>query len=183
MAGNRRFEMNVTAPQLMVALLDPVVVVKVTGRANVACSVQFKTLVNELRQRGYRQFALELSECLIMDSTFLGVLAGLGLKLAEAGAERDGCPVCLIRPNPRIVDLLENLGVNQFFKIIQDPAPSSSRFEGVAALEQAPSREEISRTCLEAHQLLMELNPANVPKFKDVAQFLAEDLKKLQQKG
>jgi hypothetical protein len=37
---------------------------------------------------------------------------------------------------------------------------------------------EISRTCLEAHQTLMRINPDNIAKFKDVAQFLAEDLKK-----
>jgi hypothetical protein len=49
----------------------------------------------------------------------------------------------------------------------QDLAPAS------------PTREEVQRTCLEAHQLLMEINPANVAKFKDVAAFLAEDLKKL----
>ena len=37
----------------------------------------------------------------------------------------------------------------------------------------------MSRTCLDAHQTLMEINPANIPKFKDVAQFLADDLKNL----
>jgi hypothetical protein len=42
------------------------------------------------------------------------------------------------------------------------------------------SREEISRTCLEAHLTLMDINPDNVPRFKEVAKFLAEDLEKLQ---
>ncbi|MDB6032217.1 MAG: Anti-sigma-factor antagonist, partial [Verrucomicrobiales bacterium] len=40
---------------------------------------------------------------------------------------------------------------------------------------------EISRTCLEAHKTLMEINPANISKFKDVTQFLAEDLKKMEE--
>ena len=43
----------------------------------------------------------------------------------------------------------------------------------------SPSREEVTRNCLEAHRKLMEISPANIPKFKEVAQFLAEDLKKL----
>ena len=42
----------------------------------------------------------------------------------------------------------------------------------------APSRVEMSRNCLEAHEILMAINPDNIPKFKDVAKFLAEDLKK-----
>jgi hypothetical protein len=39
---------------------------------------------------------------------------------------------------------------------------------------------EVARTCLEAHRTLMELNPGNAQKFKDVAQFLAEDVKRLE---
>ena len=54
---------------------------------------------------------------------------------------------------------------------------------GAAELEdRAPcgaTKEEVTRACLEAHQTLMNINPANVPKFKEVSQFLAEDLKKL----
>ena len=42
----------------------------------------------------------------------------------------------------------------------------------------APTQEELTRACLEAHQTLMDLNPANAAKFKDVAQFLAEGVKK-----
>ena len=44
-----------------------------------------------------------------------------------------------------------------------------------------PDREEVQRTCLEAHETLMEINPNNVPRFKDVARFLAEDLKKMEE--
>jgi hypothetical protein len=42
----------------------------------------------------------------------------------------------------------------------------------------SPTKAEVTRTCLEAHQILADLNPANAAKFKDVAQFLAEGLKK-----
>ena len=44
-----------------------------------------------------------------------------------------------------------------------------------------PSHEQIARTSLEAHQTLMAMNPENVARFKDVAQFLAEDLKNIEQ--
>jgi hypothetical protein len=45
-----------------------------------------------------------------------------------------------------------------------------------------PSREEVTRTCLEARKTLMAANPDNVDRFKEVTRFLAEDLKKLEQR-
>ena len=43
-----------------------------------------------------------------------------------------------------------------------------------------PTHEQITRISLEAHQTLMAMNPENVARFKDVTQFLAEDLKSLE---
>jgi hypothetical protein len=42
-----------------------------------------------------------------------------------------------------------------------------------------PTREQIKRTSLEAHQTLMAVHPDNIARFKDVTLFLAEDLKNL----
>jgi hypothetical protein len=39
-----------------------------------------------------------------------------------------------------------------------------------------PTREEAAPTILEAHENLIEFDPRNVPKFKDVVEFLREDL-------
>jgi len=62
------------------------VCVKITGRANFTFGPDFKTLVSELNQKGYGHFVIDLSECVLMDSTFLGVLAGFGLKMGQANA-------------------------------------------------------------------------------------------------
>ena len=169
--------MGTPSVTMLVSIIDKLVLVKISGRANFAASVDFKSLVSELRKRGYHAFALELSECVIMDSTFLGVLSGLALKAAEA----EGPPrlIQLFNAPPRIIDLLENLGVAHLFRICTQRVPDFTRFEAVPASGDAPTREEISRTCLEAHELLMAINPDNIPKFKDVTRFLAEDLKKI----
>ena len=65
------------------------------------------------------------------------------------------------------------------FQIGAAAAPVSDKFEPLAKGDPA-SAVELARTCLKAHQTLIELNPANAQKFKDVAQFLAEDLKRLE---
>ncbi|MGH8024235.1 MAG: STAS domain-containing protein [Limisphaerales bacterium] len=150
--------------------------VKIAGRANFTFSPDFKTLLVELIQKGYGHFIIDLSDCVLMDSTFLGVLAGFGIKLNQASAP-DG-RVELSNPNARVTELLENLGVLPLFKIINGSLQLSGEERVPAPVH--PSHEEITRTSLEAHQALMAVNPDNVLRFKDVTQFLAEDLKNLQ---
>lgn len=153
--------------------------VKIAGRANFTFSPDFKTLLAELMQKGYGHFIIDLSDCVLMDSTFLGVLAGFGIKLCPASPSANG-RIELSNPNPRVTELLENLGVLQLFKIVSGALQLSGDVSVQTPAPVNPSHEEITRTSLEAHEALMAVNPDNVPRFKDVAQFLAEDLKKLE---
>lgn len=165
--------------RLSVAVLAETAVIKVKGRANAALSVQFKSLAAELRDTGRKNLVVDLGECEMMDSTFLGVLAGLVANVAPGSPQESRLGVRLLNTCPRVMELLENLGVDQLFKFVKGP-PIPGDLAPATSVEEAPvSKEAMSRTCLEAHQLLMTLNPDNVPKFKDVAQFLAEDLQKV----
>ena len=169
------------SPVISVAVLDHTAFIKIAGRANFTLSVDFKRLVHELRQRGLNRFMLDLGDCLTMDSTFLGVLAGIALRDIDGKESAPTDPrvqMDLLNPSPRIADLLENLGVMHLFTIIHQPTPCTLMFEP-RQHGAAPSKEELSRNCLEAHVTLMDLNPENIPKFKDVAQFFEEDLKKM----
>ncbi len=172
--------MKTVVPNLLVWVGDKTACIKISGRASFSSSVDFKTLVNTLYQKGFSRFVLDLTDCLLMDSTFLGVLSGLGLKF---GAARNGdtfpC-LDLLNPNARILDLLENLGASHLFKVLNCSDLDTEKMAALTPTCANADRKEISRTCLEAHQILMEINPANISKFKDVAQFLAEDLKKME---
>ena len=152
--------------------------IRIEGRANFNSSVDFKAVINGLLEKGYTRFVLDLTHCVLMDSTFLGVLAGLGMRFSNNRNGGSSAVIELLNANARIADLLDNLGVEHLFKMISGPELDCS---GLERLEHTPGthdRKEVSRTCLEAHETLMRINPDNIPKFKDVAQFLAEDLKK-----
>jgi len=156
--------------------------VRIVGRANFTSSIDFKILLNELVQKGFDCFVLDLSDCILMDSTFLGVLAGFGLKLYRPqNGEATIQPIQLLNPNERISELLENLGVAHLFKTVtvnrKEVPPGEHLADGQPDCREH-SHEEVTRNCLEAHKILMEIAPENVSKFKEVAQFLAEDLKK-----
>jgi len=154
--------------------------IRIEGRANFNSSVDFKALINGLVEKSYCRFVLDLTDCVLMDSTFLGVLAGLGMKFNSNRNGGSYPTIELLNPNARIADLLENLGVEYLFKIVSGPELSANRLQPVEQTSGSHDRKEISRTCLEAHETLMRINPNNVPKFKEVAQFLAEDLKKME---
>ena len=190
MGSDQKRSSSVTnsVPRLLVAVIDQAAVVKVNGRANFTTSVSFKNLIAELRQRGFESFVLDLSECVTMDSTFLGVLAGTALDISqakapsvEAGRHVNGTnsPLRLLNPNQRITDLLDNLGVSDLFRTFRSESPLTREQDLTPAPEATPTRQELSTACLEAHRILMQLNPDNIPRFREVAQFLAEDVRKL----
>jgi len=154
--------------------------VKIAGRANYASSPDFKTLLCELTGKGYRHFIVDLSECVLMDSTFLGVLAGFGLKMQPAGPDQQG--IELFNASTRVAELLENLGVARLFKMTGGALPLSGDVKNGTPEPANPTREDITRTCLEAHRTLSAMNPENAARFKDVTQFLAEDLKTLEKR-
>src|SRR5580692_2604480 len=108
--------MNQAHANLMVAVYDQVVYVKICGRADFTSSLDLKKLITELWERGYNRFVFELADCIMMDSTFLGVLSGIGLKFC-ATSNGSNSALELLNPNPRIAEVLENLGVAHLFKI------------------------------------------------------------------
>jgi anti-sigma B factor antagonist len=164
---------------MLVMVSEHFACIRIIGRANFASSVDFKALVDELRQKGCACFVLDLAECLLMDSTFLGVLAGLGLKLSSGNGHQTRHGVELFNPSPRITELLDTLGVVHLFTITQGSPSHPASAEAVERTSPPdPSKAELARTCIEAHQTLMDISPANVARFKDVTQFLAEGAKK-----
>ena len=171
--------MSTSSAKLSVLVGKDFACLKIAGRANFSFSPDFKTLLTELSQKGYNRFVIDLSECVLMDSTFLGVLAGFGIKLNQAGAA-DQRGIELLNANARVTELLENLGALHLFKTTSGALPLPDDIQTCTPESINPTHEEITRTSLEAHQTLMAVNPDNVARFKDVTQFLAEDLKTLE---
>lgn len=171
--------MSTQSAKLLVTVGRDFACVKISGRANFTFSFDFKTLLAELVQKGYEHFIIDLSECMLMDSTFLGVLAEYGLKIPV----QDGIPqrgIELLNPNPRITELLNNLGVLHLFKVLSGALTLPDDVQVCAPEASKPTHEQITRISLEAHKTLMAVHPDNVVRFKDVTQFLTEDLKKLE---
>jgi len=167
--------MNGGAPtSLSVCVRDHVACVRISGRANFTSSVDFKKLLQQLQDDGCTEIVLDLTDCVIMDSTFLGVLASAATKCDAARQAGRKCAIELFHPTERVLELLDNLGVLNLFTILND-APQLGTFRCVD--EGNTTRIELNRTCLEAHKTLMSTSAENERRFKDATEFFEKNLR------
>jgi len=157
----------------MVGCNNKAVWIRVEGKGSFLNSGSMKGFAQEMVNRGHREFIVDLLKCPVMDSTFMGTLAGIALRLRELGQGQ----LRVINTNERNQDLLCNLGLNQLFTI------EGSTAKGVEAAAEKPlqgepdkDRTKQAQTMLEAHEALVEADAANLTKFKDVLEYLKQDL-------
>jgi anti-sigma B factor antagonist len=167
--------MNPIVGKLSVWMGERSACIRISGRANFGLSLQFRKLLQHLRACGHARVLLDLSQCQFMDSTFLGVLAHEASNMSHTimGGIQTGME--LMNANANVREIIHDLGVAHLVRFAELDL-GREHFEDVP--EGGASKEEFTRTCLEAHELLMALHPANVEKFRDVARFFAEELKK-----
>lgn len=149
--------------------------VKVEGRGTFLNSGSLKEFTREMVNRGYREFMIDLSNCAMMDSTFMGTMAGIALRLKELGHGH----LHVVHCGDRSRELLTGLGLDQIFSIQGNGAEAPAcRDLSQAKNGAAPSvaKHEQAREMLDAHQALCEVAPQNVSKFKDVLDYLKQDL-------
>jgi anti-sigma B factor antagonist len=178
----------VEVSKILVARSGNLGFVKVVGRGSFQNSGCLKAFYEQLLKDGANRFVIDLDACSYLDSTFLGTLLPLGRQLKNAGTG-----LHILNVNSRNLELLRNLGLDQLIHIDGrrpgTPAPNGNGtthrqvdLNGVTESDlqeiecPIPTRSEAAPTILEAHQALMEFDPRNVPKFKDVVEFLREDL-------
>jgi hypothetical protein len=125
---------------------------------------------------GHRIFVIDLADCPVMDSTFMGTLAGLALRLRESG--NGSLLVCNV--NERNADLLRNLGLNNLFAV-ESKAESSDQTGSPAESTLSPDgnlgRLDQAACMIEAHEALVDADPENFARFKDVLEYLKQDLR------
>jgi len=141
-------------------LAGPVVWIRVGGRGSFQNSGGLKKFGEEMLRRGHREFVVDLQDCELMDSTFMGTLVGLALKTGESGS------LTVLGANERNRGVLSNLGLDRILRV-RTSAP-----EAPAGVETIPAAAAQRETIIEAHRHLASVNPENAVRFKDVLEFL-----------
>ncbi len=154
---------------LLVSSADRIVWVRVQGRGSSTNSTALRDFAKEMIRLGAREFIVDLRNCPAMDSTFMGTLAGISLCLRETG---EGS-LSVVNPNERNAESLSSLGLELLFNVCVSPIKMGGQALTIPLKEDRTTRAE---TMLEAHEALIKTAPENLPKFKDVIQYLEEKL-------
>ena len=105
-----------------------------------------------------------------VDSTTLGLIAKLGLHCRECYHMN----VKLFCKNPSIIRTLECMGFDEIIDIFQQ-SPNDLDAE-LRSLDEVPSAvDEVRKQVLEAHKLLLKLNPKNSAEFTDLINALESE--------
>lgn len=161
------------ASSILVGTTDRTVWVRVEGKGSFQNSTGLREFAKEMTNRGYRDFMVDLGHCPMMDSTFMGTLAFMAQRLRVLGQGQ----LSVINLNERNRDLLCNLGLDQLFTLQNCAPAAAAQPSAEAALPtDQDDKQARTRTMIEAHEACVAANPANAAKFKDVLEFLRQDL-------
>ena len=159
-------------PSIQVGIASRTVWVRVEGKGSFLNSTGLKEFAKEMVNRGFREFAVDLCNCPVMDSTFMGTLAGIALRLRELGQGQ----LRVTNLNERNRDLLGNLGLDQLFTIENGAKPAPESVIQKTLEPGATDKVTQAQTMLEAHEACVAADESNAAKFKDVLDYLKQDL-------
>ena len=116
-----------------------------------------------------KKVVVDMLEAEGLDSTTLGLMAKLGLHCRK----EYGLDVQVFCQNPSILRTLDCMGFNDLFDIFQEVPETNGKLHSIATVDTEV--DEIRRQVLEAHRLLVELNPENSTEFTDLIRALESD--------
>jgi anti-anti-sigma regulatory factor len=140
---------------------------RVEGNGTFQNSALLRVYTEQMFEEGHRSFAFDLHECEMMDSTFLGTLTGLALRLREDPRGRVG----FARVNAKVESLFGRYGLDRVlvFQGFEAAPPAPEEME---ELDLLTTKEFKRGTVVEAHEALAASSPENEERFREALDFL-----------
>lgn len=153
--------------------------IRVQGKGSFQNSINFKNFVFEMIKKGERNYVLDMSECIVIDSTFIGTIADFAFKFSD---DKD-YNFDIINLNNRNKHLLQTLGIERILSLenIDDKYKEESKLveQQIKQLDkQNVSVKTLNEEMLEAHQTLAKVSNDNKIWFRDVIEYLKESTEK-----
>lgn len=167
---------------LTAAYNDRTAVLRIDGRGSFKVSPPMKRFIHQvINTDSADRILIEMSHCSGMDSTFMGVVAGIACYIKS----KPEFSFKLINLSEKNQKLLVTLGVD---RVVDFTLTASEEEQGLldqlngssqALDEDVSSKLEAATTTLEAHETLVEISPDNLGKFKSVLEYLQDDVRNL----
>jgi anti-sigma B factor antagonist len=163
--------------------LNGVLWLRVEGKGSYLVCAQLNRFATARVDHGIRHLVVDLESCPTMDSTFMGTLTGLAVRVQDSPGGR----LQVVNLNERNQQLLENLGLNHVFEVDSEGRSWRKEREMISELlrndvcdqEVAGDKREQCLLMRDAHHHLSAACAANVPKFRDVLDCLDRELEHL----
>ena len=156
-------------PEIFVSKEDDAYKVKVVGKSTFAVAPIMRNLVQRISSSSPIGVSIDLSECTGMDSTFMGILAMLGLK-----TKKNKQPALIANASKENKKLLDGLGLNKLFDYIVTPADEKHDWKKEKPKEI--SFKENAETVFHAHKSLIETDVANADEFQNVVDQIEKEI-------
>lgn len=130
------------------------------------CSALDATIERIFTSLNFSAIVIDLTETRSIDSTTLGLLA----KLSILSRQKIGLLPTVVTTHDDITRLLQSMGFDQVFNIVESPLPCSECLADLPSQDQ--SEDVVKAKVLEAHQILMSLNESNREAFHDLVSAL-----------
>ena len=151
--------------------------IKIEGRANFEYGPPLRNLAKELEHETFTIISVNLKECCGMDSTFMGILAMIGLRAKKIAAAME-----IVNASASNIALLKGLGLSSLFKFVEREEVVSLGDDWDEASEKGSSF-ETAEAVHDAHDTLMDVAPENIPKFKTVVDLAKKDIDRLKKQN
>lgn len=155
--------------------------IRCSGRGDFEVSVPLKQCAEQLLTNGCRCLVIDLEACTAMDSTFMGTLTGLSLRLTkQAGGGR----LEISSANEKNTNSLEDLGLDALMEINPSSAIWQKSMAEIRLQLQAwesgnrLSMQERGIQVLDAHKTLAATNESNARKFETVLEILEKEVQR-----
>lgn len=179
--------MNADGPKddaVLGGLSGDTAVVRVAGRGSFKTSPAMKQFaLQAIDEKACSRLIFDMADCVSMDSTFMGVVAGVALRSRKSGA----ASVLMINLTAKTLGLLQTLGldrlletheVGQLPKDVEEKVKSAPPLVDLAA--EPSDRVTSVETMLHAHEDLIRADDDNRNRFDDVIDYLGKDLRSMQ---
>lgn len=163
--------------KILVTVEDKSAFIKVVGKGNFSVAPELKKFCFDQIARGVCQIIIDMSECVTMDSTFMGVMAGIAMRLRDLS----DYSFLVINLSPKTKDLLEVLGLTNLIDCyLTDELKDDEveNFEADKELNIEKNKNVTANVMLKAHQDLIKADKNNKLKFESVVNYLAKEVDK-----
>ncbi len=152
------------------ASLNGTHIFKIIGEVRAQSCISLDKLLNKFEQDTAIVGAIvDLTDTTFIDSTVLGILAKLGLKLKQ----QYHIQAIMLSTNADMTTLANSMGLNQVFVILNYCGDANVCTK--ALVEENITHAAMLKTVLEAHRTLMQLNEANKNMFEPLVKQLQKE--------